>query len=835
MKWALVFCIASVLSPHVAAQTADLDRLGETLDSLYLAGSYTDGEFLSRSLLVSTKYDLPDTLRATLELKLGMFQHEIGKFADAENAYQRARAVYARTEGDRSPAVASILSRLSALYAEQGRYQDALEAARNQFGMYASYYGRGNRFTALAGLALATQFAGTGQMDSSRKLFDEYDDYILTTFGDSSKEAARLFEAKAKTLAARNEYQEAESYLMRARIASLVSLGDRHPLTARIALALARIRLMRGNADSAIALANEALATSLRTHGPAHPFTAECQIVKGSALEAAGKIKDAFDAFARGLETLRSATRENFRYTSERERLAFLDLVRDESARITSSALRSSIIYPEASRVAYDALLFQKGIVVSSLEALSRSSLNSGDTATAKLLDRLASLRTRISRQFRGKIKLTKKFYTSQDSLQAEITRIEKELVRRSATYRDLTSLLSTRWEHIAPMLAHNEAAIELTRFPYYDGERKTDTILYAALKLNARDTLRPKLILLGNASVIEDTSLIRQFYRSLEKKTGKQSDLTKLISSILWSSIASELPGVSSVIISPDGIYHQLSFAALTSDDGSLLIKRYTFQYVTSTRQLLATEEKAPQKTLALFASPDYSAPLGERIMQPASRTETLRPLPETLVEADVITKEFTARDWQVERHLKQQATEAELRRLRSPGILHIATHARFEAPGMKSSTLDRSGSLFFPLTSSVLYLAGANTASRDPANDGVVTALEASDLSLQRTKLVTISACESGRGVIQPGEGVFGLSRSLMIAGARNVLLSLWQVPDRETRELMGNFYKHFLNGETMANALRAAQLVERDIVKHRYKEDIPLYWAGFVLMSN
>jgi CHAT domain-containing protein len=419
--------------------------------------------------------------------------------------------------------------------------------------------------------------------------------------------------------------------------------------------------------------------------------------------------------------------------------------------------------------------------------------------------------------------------------LQLEINRIEKELARRSATYRDLTSLLSTRWENIPQNLAPNESAVELTRFPYYQFERKTDTAFYAALMLNARDSLRPKFILLGDARVIEDTSLVRQFYRSLEKRSKKASTIGKIITSLLWTPLGDQLANISSLIISPDGIYHQLSFAALPDEKGTLLLERFAFQYVTSTRQLLSSDGESNKKNLALFASPDYSASLAEHILQPATMTELLRPLPETLVEADVISKEFSSHDWTITKHVKQGATEAELRRLRAPGILHIATHARFEAPSSKPSLSDRSGSVLFPLTSSVLYLAGANTGSRDPANDGIVSALEVSDLALQGTNLVTISACESGRGVIQPGEGVFGLSRSLMIAGARNVLLSLWQVPDRETRELMSNFYKHYLDGETMANALRSAQLVQRETVRNRYKEDIPLYWAAFVLISN
>ncbi len=696
MKWFLASFICIVCAWKVTAQPVALDRLTETLDSLYLVGSYIDGEFLSRSLLLSNRQEIDDTSRATLELKLGMFQHELGKFAEAENAYLRARDGYIKSHGEKSPEVASVLSRLSVLFAEQGRYQDALEAARSQFAMFSMFYGRTHRSTALAGLALAVQFVNVNRMDSSRKLFDEFDDVILEAYGDLSKEAARLFEAKARTLVTTKKYAEADKFLVLARRASLVNPGDQHPLTARIALGLARVRLIVGEGDSALALANDALAISLKTRGPSHPFTAECHMLRGSALEVLGSIKEAFEAYTRGLETLRSATRENFRYTSERERLAFLDLVRDQCARITSSALRSAAIYPEASRTVYDALLFQKGIVVASLEALGRSSYNSGDTVTAKMLERIAMLRTRISRNTRGKVKAVKKFYSSQDSLQAEISSIEKELVRRSSTYRDLTNLLSARWQNITPALENNEYALELTRFPYYVSERKTDTVFYVALGLNAHDTLRPRLIFLGDARLVEDTSLIRQYYRSLEKKTKKASEISKVISSVLWTPLVEQLSTATSVIISPDGVFHQLAFAALPNTEGKLLIEQFAFQYVTSTRQLLTTSTESKGKQLALFAAPDYSSILEDKTLQPASMKELLRPLPETLVEADIIAEEFTKKNWDITRFVKQDATEAQLRLLRSPKILHIATHARFESPITKPSLADdRSSSL--------------------------------------------------------------------------------------------------------------------------------------------
>ena len=109
------------------------------------------------------------------------------------------------------------------------------------------------------------------------------------------------------------------------------------------------------------------------------------------------------------------------------------------------------------------------------------------------------------------------------------------------------------------------------------------------------------------------------------------------------------------------------------------------------------------------------------------------------------------------------------------------------------------------------------------------------AMDVDLEGTDLVTLSACESGKGIIQPGEGAFGLARAFRTAGAKNILMTLWSVPDKETKELMSNFYKNLLKHQSKSEALRSAQLAERSIVKKRYGTDIPYFWAGFVLIGQ
>jgi hypothetical protein len=132
-------------------------------------------------------------------------------------------------------------------------------------------------------------------------------------------------------------------------------------------------------------------------------------------------------------------------------------------------------------------------------------------------------------------------------------------------------------------------------------------------------------------------------------------------------------------------------------------------------------------------------------------------------------------------------------------------------------------------PMLRSGLLLAGANRALSGEATpvereDGVLTAYEALGLNLHGTELVVLSACETGLGEIRNGEGVFGLRRALEVAGAQNVLMSLWSVPDRETQELMGLFYEKWLAGQTKHDALRAAQLEMRQRGRPRYGADRP-----------
>jgi CHAT domain-containing protein len=192
----------------------------------------------------------------------------------------------------------------------------------------------------------------------------------------------------------------------------------------------------------------------------------------------------------------------------------------------------------------------------------------------------------------------------------------------------------------------------------------------------------------------------------------------------------------------------------------------------------------------------------------------------------------------------LGKEATEPALLGLSAPGILHIATHGLF-ADDPTSLNRSRSAHSHFeedatpppnhPLLRSALALAGA--ASYQPAvdeqeanrPDGLVTALELAGMNLWGTQLVVLSACNTGRGSVQLGQGVYGLRRALITAGAETLVVSLWKVDDEATQELMTGYYHRLRQGEGRAEAMQKAA---REM---RQKRSHPYYWASFVVIGR
>jgi CHAT domain-containing protein len=203
------------------------------------------------------------------------------------------------------------------------------------------------------------------------------------------------------------------------------------------------------------------------------------------------------------------------------------------------------------------------------------------------------------------------------------------------------------------------------------------------------------------------------------------------------------------------------------------------------------------------------------------------------------------------------REALEEVLRTKGAPKILHLATHGFFLTDLDLTSLMDESmlrgmqqisglpiptgkkAEIENPLLQSGIALAGANKALESgdvERSDGIVTAEKILGFRLRGTEMVVLSACETGVGEVKTGEGVFGLRRAFTQAGAKSLVMSMWSVPDKETRELMIQFYRNILSGKmNRCQALRQAALREMQIAKERHGYANPFYWGAFVFMGE
>jgi len=333
-----------------------------------------------------------------------------------------------------------------------------------------------------------------------------------------------------------------------------------------------------------------------------------------------------------------------------------------------------------------------------------------------------------------------------------------------------------------------------------------------------------------------------RQALRDPKRKDVQM--LARLVDAKVMQPIRASLHDANQLLISPDGELNLIPFACLPDKYGKYLVERYEVTYLTSGRELLRTNVARASKTEAvIFADPVFGdlysaeatrahASKSKANLKSITRPNRKRvektsnpyflPLPGTADEARSIRDLFP----DAALLTGTAATESAIKHLNAPRILHIATHGFFLSdPATVIRSEAQPNSINNPLLRSGLALAGAN--ARAGREDGILTALEATAINLWGTKLVVLSACDTGIGEVRTGEGVYGLRRAFALAGAETVVMSLWPASDYTSRKFMTSYYTHLKEGIGRGAALRQVQL---DMLS-RNKQLHPFYWANFI----
>jgi tetratricopeptide (TPR) repeat protein len=350
-------------------------------------------------------------------------------------------------------------------------------------------------------------------------------------------------------------------------------------------------------------------------------------------------------------------------------------------------------------------------------------------------------------------------------------------------------------------------------------------------------------------------------------------------LSFILLNPLLKYIANVKQLFISPDGDLMKLPFEVLpmNKDGCEYMIDNYdSITYLSSGRDLLRFKSASKYSSTdpLIIADPDFDLLTDKGTSQYKSNRVASLPAPSASSSSpaafsgksrDLNVNKFyfqrlegtkdegklIAELLKVQPLMEDKALKSYVKTCQCPIVLHIATHGFFlpnqlsrdvEDDSIKTSLLSNEAfltSLFYqhdenPMIRSGLALAGANTWLRksrlvEEQEDGILTAEDVSSMDLTDTELVVLSACETGLGQVLNGEGVFGLRRAFVLAGAQTLVMSLWKVPDEQTKELMVDFYNQLLLGKPRSKALHEAQLA----IKEKYSA--PYYWGAFICQGN
>lgn len=598
-------------------------------------------------------------------------------------------------------------------------------------------------------------------------------------------------------------------------------LGEKNPATVAAQQELANYFRFTGKNAKALELISKVVETKKTIYGEAHPNY--IQALEDLALTQwqGAKISEAKASYKTVIDNTLLYINTFFNSLNENEKTLYWEKTNARLQRYFAFSRQNMKSDQEWIKRFYITVINTKGFLLNGSTKI-RNAISSGTDEELKGLylqwletKENLNLAYQLSREEIAEEKI------NVDSLKQRQDELERQLSQKSASFKEGLSSKSVSEEEIRKTLNQNERAVELVEISDYQNGY-TGTEHYVAA-LVSKDEI--KIIELGEGKTIQ--TAVKDFREKIVDLKSENSAY-----GLTWKPLDDQLQGVTKLYLSSDGVYHQLSINALKDPAGKFLAEKYNIVFTGNTRDLplIKQSESLANKPASAFmvGNPMYG------------KNGIIDQLPGTEAEVKNINKLLTANKVKTTVLFGDKATETKVKQVNSPAILHIATHGYFLADLSQMETnkvlgVDISAAKENSLLRSGLLLANCdnvfdeNYRASAHAENGILTAYEAMSLNLDKTDLVVLSACETGLGSVKQGEGVYGLQRAFLIAGARSVIMSLWSVSDEATMQLMTLFYTNYTKTGNKNQAFNDA------IKQLRLKFKEPFYWSAFVMLNR
>ncbi|WP_375581201.1 tetratricopeptide repeat protein [Marivirga tractuosa] len=789
--------------------------------------------------------------------KLALVKLAEAEYPKAERYFRKTLELSRTIFGNQSVAYADALSGMGLYYQSTGNLKEAKSNLEKAINIYTEKLGKLHPSYVTSIENLSSIYQSEGNVEKALPLLNEALEMDSIIYGVRHPKYATTLHNLASLYLSNGDFEKAEDYYEKSLVIDEAVYGVGNPVFASTQYNLAVLYQKQEQHEKADSLFSKVTKLRKEVLGENHPDYIFTLYGWGILKQVENEIDSAYALLNSSVNSYLFLFKEYFPSMSESEKSAFYHKVNPVFEGYKDFAIENYQSIPKLKEDLFDLQLTTKAMLLNASAKMRNQILNSDDEGLISLFNAWLDEKEKAIQYYSYTKEELKAKNINLNELEASINSREKELSLKSSLFNEGFGTDSINWRKLKESLAPNTGVVELVRVKK---SLKNDSIIYAGLILTA-EMDEPEI------AVLQEGRRIEQQYFNAYQNLIKFKLMDNISYENLWEWVDQKIPeGLDKLYISPDGIYNKININTLFSENlEQYLLEKENIRIITSARDLIKNDTKLspndssnhPSMTeknslskneypsLVLIGSPDFS--LGraddeltltaENIGLMRSFSGGIPALPGTKVEINAIDSMTTANNWKVSKYMEAEANEILIDSITAPNILHIASHGFFKTydADKKISGVENQGKEENPLLRSGILLSGASIGLagglpyENSFEDGLLTAYETMNLNLDGTELVVLSACETGLGDVKNGEGVYGLQRAFLVAGADNLIMSLWTVNDYTTQLLMTEFYKHWTEGDDKFTAFRKAQMK----IKEEFPQ--PYYWAAFTIIGE
>ena len=763
-------------------------------------------------------------------LSYGNLKLFTGDYAEAERYTRRALNIAKTQYGNNSSKTANCNILLARIYTSIGDYEKAQQNLEVALNIQENVFGRDHIDFAksLSQLGIVMFYNQEDPRDIEL-VFEEAKTTIADKLGNRTPMYADVLKNISLVYIQENRFDDAFNSLSLAEVIWETRLKAKKNINvASIYTLTGDVYYQQKNYESAENKYIQAKKLYENFFNPDHPEyvrviskLAKVYYMQGDKKKAKSSLQEVIDKYDIFIKTY-------FPALSEREKAKFWNTIKSDYEFYVSLAMTFKHEDPKMIEQVYNNALTTKAILLSSSIKIRERILNGNDEELKSLYNEWLSKKEFLTTALSMRFDQLEANEIDPLRLQDEVEQLEKQLSEKSELIKASHEQSIIVWEDVQSVLKKNEVAIEMVRYRHFD-HIFTDSVIYAGLYVkNKSDQRKPGVFTLNNGKDLETKYFVAYRNSIIYRRRDRLSNAQ------YWLPIAEVVGPTATIYFSADGVYNQINLEAIPVNDTDYVLDNSNIILVSNTKDIFLNSLKTKsEKSIkaSMFGNPIYY------LEASADTKRSIGQLKGTEAEISGLNRLLEGRGWEITTKLEADATEESLKTVDSPEIIHIATHGFFTpAVNINQNALaDQNEAKLSenPLLRTGLLMAGAGdllnkTKYNYNIEDGILTAYEAMSMNLDKTSLVVLSACETGLGDLSFGEGVYGLQRAFMVAGAQTLIMSMFKVSDEATQKLMVNFYQKWLS----TGKKRESFVQAKKELRNEYKD--PKDWGAFIMIG-